>query len=544
MPHRRHQDAATPIQPRIDGGRITRITGVVRRLGTATAVEAAAAVLIIIAAILVRSWALQTQPGGLYPDEAAEGLSAQSLLTIPGYHPVFFNSDGGREALYAYIVAAAFKVFGSSVLSLRGTAAAVGVAGVVATYVAVRRFGRGPALVAMAWTAGSLWMIAVSRDGFRNILTVLIGAAALAALLRWGDRPSRWSATAAGVAVALGFWTYQPLKLLPLLAILWLLWMRARDRERFQALLSTSRWAGVAFVVVVAPIVYTAITDFSAYFGRAAFVSVFNSGSLSTDTYPVHILKTLGMFLFTGDPNPRHDVSALPLLGPVLVVPFLLGIWHCWRRRDDHGYALVLLGLPVFLIPPLVANEGGAPHFLRSLGLEPYVAACIGLGCVEGIAIVRRLASGNPGSERSVTWTGWMICAIALTALGIASAVTYLNRPVADRYAAFTFADVALANAAVNNSTDGGPSTLVILDGYDAMDVQFLDAGRLPTMVAPMTRIANAAVYTLIVAPSRADIAAAVGSGIAAEAKVGATDPQGNPVVFEVVPQPEVPALP
>jgi 4-amino-4-deoxy-L-arabinose transferase-like glycosyltransferase len=492
----------------------------------------------------VRSWALQTQPGGLYPDEAAEGLSAQSLLTIPGYHPVFFNSDGGREALYAYIVAAAFKVFGSSVLSLRGTAAAVGVAGVIATYVAVRRFGRGPALVAMAWTAGSLWMIAVSRDGFRNILTVLIGAAALAALLRWGDRPSRWSATAAGVAVALGFWTYQPLKLLPLLAILWLLWMRARDRERFQALLSTWRWAGVAFVVVVAPIVYTAITDFSAYFGRAAFVSVFNSGSMSTETYPVHILKTLGMFLFTGDPNPRHDVSALPLLGPVLVVPFLLGIWHCWRRRDHHGYALVLLGLPVFLIPPLVANEGGAPHFLRSLGLAPYVAACIGLGCVEGIAIVRRLASGNPGSERSVTRTGWMICAIALTALGIASAVTYLNRPVADRYAAFTFADVALANAAVNNSTDGGPSTLVILDGYDAMDVQFLDAGRLPTMVAPMTTIANAAVYTLILAPSRADIAAAVGSGIAAEAKVGATDPQGNPVVFEVVPQPEVPALP
>ena len=102
---------------------------------------------------------------------------------------MFFNSDGGREALYAYIVAAVFKVFGSSVLTLRGTAAAVGVAGVIATYVAVRRFGRGPALIAMAWTAGSLWMIAVSRDGFRNILTVLVGAAALAALAALG-RPA------------------------------------------------------------------------------------------------------------------------------------------------------------------------------------------------------------------------------------------------------------------------------------------------------------------------------------------------------------------
>jgi 4-amino-4-deoxy-L-arabinose transferase-like glycosyltransferase len=492
----------------------------------------------------VRFWALNSQPGGLYPDEAAEGLSAQSLLSIPGYHPVFFNSDGGREALYAYIVAAVFKVFGSSVLTLRGAAAAVGVAGVLATYVAVRRFGRGPAMMAMAWSAGSLWMIAVSRDGFRNILTVLVGAAALAALLRWGDRPSRGSAVIAGVAVALGFWTYQPLKLLPLLAILWLIWMRARDRERFLTLRATGTWAVVAFVVVVAPMVFTAITDFSAYFGRAAFVSVFNSGSMSMDSFPVHILKTLGMFLFTGDPNPRHDVSALPLLGPVLVVPFLLGIWHCWRRRDDHGYALVLLGLPVFLIPPLIANEGGAPHFLRSLGLAPSVAACVGLGCLEGIAIVRRLIAGMPRAERSVTRTGWGVCALAVTALGVVSAVTYLNRPVTDRYAAFTFADVALADAAVDNSTDGGASTLVILDSYDAMDVQFLDAGRVPTIVAPMTRIANPAVYSLIVAPSRADIAAAVGAGIAAEARVGATDPYGNPVVFDVVPQASVPTLP
>jgi hypothetical protein len=158
--------------------------------------------------------------------------------------------------------------------------------------------------------------------------------------------------------------------------------------------------------------------------------------------------------------------------------------------------------------------------------------------------LLTRLTPRISWPERSMTRNAWTVCGIAVTALGIASVVTYLERPVADRYAAFTFADVALANAGVDNATDGGPSTLVILDSYDAMDIQFLDAGRLPTIVAPMTRIANPAVYTLIVAPSRADIAAAVGSGISGEAQAGATDPEGNPVVYEVVPQPEVPALP
>ncbi|HUZ69391.1 MAG TPA: glycosyltransferase family 39 protein [Candidatus Saccharimonadales bacterium] len=458
---------------------------------------------------------------------------------MPGYHPVFFNSDGGREALYAYIVAGVFRVFGSSVLTLRGTAAALGVMGVIATYFAVRRFGRGPALLAMLWTAGSLWMIAVSRDGFRNIITVLVGAAALALLLRWGDRPSRGIAVLAGAAIALGFWTYQPLKLLPVLTILWLLWIRARDRQRFSGVLATWRWAAVAFLVVAAPMIVTAITDTSGYFGRAASVSAIFAGAGSPDSYPVHVLRTVAMFLITGDPNERHDVHALPLLGPVLFVAFALGIWRCWRRRDDHGHALVLLGLVVFLLPPLLATEGFAPHFLRSLGLAPYVAACIGLGCVEAVDIARRFAPRLSSVDApTITRIAWCACAFAVTGVGIASAVTYVNRPIEDRYSPFTFADVALARAAVNNATDGGPSTLLILDSYDAMDVQFLDAGRVPTIIEPMRSVGNPAVYTLVVAPSVADIAAAVGAPLAAEAHVVATDPSGTPVAFEVVPEP------
>ena len=81
----------------------------------------------------------------------------------------------------------------------------------------------------------------------------------------------------------------------------------------------------------------------------------------------------------------------------------------------------------------------------------------------------------------------------------------------------------------------------MIIDDYDAMDVQFLDAGRLPTIIEPGHAVGNPAVYSVVVAPSRADIAQAVGAGIAAQARVVASDPYGNPVVFEVVPEPGVP---
>jgi hypothetical protein len=345
----------------------------------------------------------------------------------------------------------------------------------------------------------------------------------------------------AGVAVALGLWTYQPLKLLPLLALLWLLRIRARDRDRFIALRATWRWALAAFVVVAAPMLVTAITDASGYFGRAASVSAFYVGAGSPDSYPVHVLRTLGMFLVTGDPNERHDVNALPLLGPLLFVPFALGVWRCWRRRDDHAHALVLLGLCVFLLPPLLATEGFAPHFLRSLGLAPYVAAAVGLGCLEVVDIARDVAPRFGGIDRTaITRAGWAACAVAVAAVGVASVVTYVNRAIVDRYAPFTFADVALAGAAVNNATGGGPSTLLILDSYDAMDVQFLDAGRIPTIIEPMRAVGNPAVYSLVVAPSVADIAAAIGAPLAAAAHVVATDPSGTPVAFAVVPEPAV----
>jgi Dolichyl-phosphate-mannose-protein mannosyltransferase len=493
-------------------------------IGSRRMLVAVAALLIVAGAAAVRLADLGSQPGGLYPDEAAEGVTASRILHDPGYHPLFIAEDAGREPLFAYVVAGAFAVFGESTVTLRTVSAVIGILGVLAIGMALRRFGAGVALTAMAWAAGSLWLICVGRDGMRNILVPLAGAIALAALLRWSDHPGRLSAVLAGAAIGAGLWTYQPLKLLPLLALVWLWLLRRRNRGAYRNLVADVRWCIGAFVVVGGPMMFAALTQPGNYFGRGAETSAFNGGN-SQDGVVTHIIRTLGQFTFVGDPNQRHDVNGMSLLGWPLFLLAVVGVVVAWRRRDQAAYLLLLLGLAVFFLPPLVATEGSAPHFLRNLGLAPFVGAFVGLGAVGTVRWLSR-----HGSKR-LELVGGVVLAVALVVIGAGSAHAYFSRPVRDRYVAYSFAVVALAKAA-----NHGPRTAVVVDSYSAFDVEFLDAKNPPTRFDPNTRIPVPGQYRQIVAPSRADLVHAVGSALADRAVVASVDPNGKPVVLTVTP--------
>lgn len=482
------------------------------------------------AAIVLRFYDLAANPGvGLYGDEAAEGLDALKMLHQPGFHPdwlVWFQDDGGREALFAYVVAAAFHFFGEGTIILRGTAAAFGVAGVLAIGMLGRRFGTWTGIVAAAWAAGSLWLICVSRDGMRNTIVPLFAALALIALLRWAARPGRGAGAVAGAAVAVAaLYTYQPLKLLPVLVVVWLLWLRRADRPKYEELRAGIVPFAAAFLIVGAPMIAVAVTNPVNYFGRATEVSPLNPGVVA-DTSPVgHVIRTIGMFGFVGDQNGRHDVAALPLLPLPLVAVAAFGVWRLWRMRRDAAHALILLSLPVFLIPPLVATEGYSPHFLRVLGLAAPLGMTIGLGSAELVEWARRRWGPGAGGV-----------AISLVAVGLAavagwSGVTYLSRPIADRYETFSY-----QYAAMGRYADDHPGSAVIADEFSATDIQYLYYHDQPAFFSPGTKIENPARYSTVVATSLLDISKALGSEVAGRAEPVAWDPAGKPAVWAVSP--------
>jgi hypothetical protein len=356
----------------------------------------------------------------------------------------------------------------------------------------------------------------------RNTLVPLFAAAALAALLTWQRRPGRATAVLAGAATALAaLYTYQPLKLLPVLVLVWTWWLSRTNRSAFLAMRPTLPLAAASFLVVAAPMVVAAVTDPASYFGRAAGTSLFTD---PISELPDHWLRTLGMFTSTGDPNQRHDVGAAPLLGwPVFAIA-TVGLGRLWRQRHEPAQALILWSLPIFLLPPLLATEGGAPHFLRALGLAAPLAATIGIG-----------ASATAGwvGER---WAGMAragalaAAAAGLLALAIASGVGYQSRPVADRYDAFDYDLVALADAA-------GPADIAILDDYSAGVVRFLARPEPPGFVDPGTRLQDVPAGAKVLALTLEDLSAALGEVVTARAaRIIAVDPGGRPRVWAVTP--------
>ena len=97
--------------------------------------------LIFLAGIILRVYAIDRLPPGLFGDEAVEGLDALDVLA--GNFFIWFHAHLGREPLYVYLVALSYKFLGVTPFATRLPALMVGLLTIPTTFFLVREWARG-----------------------------------------------------------------------------------------------------------------------------------------------------------------------------------------------------------------------------------------------------------------------------------------------------------------------------------------------------------------------------------------------------------------
>ncbi len=421
-------------------------------------------IVIIIIASFLRLYNITELPPGLYPDEAMNGNNALEALSNTNFSAEggsafggkwFYPENNGREGLFINIQAISVAIFGNVPWALRSVSAIFGILTVLGIYFLVKelinyvsapletpplnetpireRLGlltgsteineklrNNIALLSSFFLATSFWHINFSRIGFRAIMAPFFIIFALYFLFRsFNKNYSLGSGILAGLFFGLGFHSYIAFRGLPILILIVFIIDWFKNPLRRDSLIKIFIWFVIISLIVFAPLGYHFIKNPQDFMGRTTQVSIFSSPTPIKDL-TINILKTAGMFNFSGDYNWRHNYAGKPELfwpvGILFVIGILLGLRMFFekvsRRLSGHGvptlvgtseaesqaanerlgerdrvfreeysqvYIILFAWIAIAALPVVVSNEG-IPHALRAIIMIPPIFILAGIG--------------------------------------------------------------------------------------------------------------------------------------------------------------------
>ena len=372
-------------------------------------------------AAFLRLYRLDALPPGDGHDVAQYGVDALQILA--GARPVFLESNFGREALFSYLVALAYRFTGPGAYGIHLTSALIGVATVPAVWLAARELFREQRatvlatlpLLAAFLSAVSYWHLNWSRVGLRVILVPLFAALIVFALWRGfgASRPDRsrrpvrswaWFAIA-GALLGLSLYTYQAARLLPVLVAMAFV-LRALERRRWtRADTSGALLVGAAALVVYLPLGVYAAQHPGALSVRIQQATVMQPG-LPLAEQVGQLARQAATALLTyslrGDTDPQFTIPGRPSLNPFLSLGLLAGVLAALWRFRRSPYLFLLAWLLLLTAPAMVADQAATAK--RYLGAFPAAMMLVSVGLL--LPFEWRVARGGwrvAGDELRVT---------------------------------------------------------------------------------------------------------------------------------------------
>ncbi len=351
-------------------------------------------------ALLFRLWQLDSVPPGLHFDEAIDLRWGHNI--VAGARPIYITEGWGREALYYYFLATVLQIIPDNVLALRLTAVLCSLGSLLAIYFWVHRIINPlAAWMTTAWFSVIFWSVFTSRFAVRDISLLLL--ASLTFIIFWYAyclpdnhtlpralprfTPANWQLLLfilAGFLLGLTMYTYQPARFLPIVFILFGLYLFLFHRLEFKRQWWRLGLFGAIALLVALPLIITVINNSIGEAERAWTIEPLTQ-LLQGNIQPVwqNGIATLKMFTISGDPLNSYNVSGRPVFQPAwtgvfFYIGLLIALWR-WRQPI---YAFLLICLVIMLAPTVLTIS--APNFNRTLVAQTAVFIIAALPVSEG----------------------------------------------------------------------------------------------------------------------------------------------------------------
>ena len=426
--------------------------------------------LVLLVALAMRLYRIDSLPFGLWRDEARHGLFALRIVDNPDYRPTYIAAERvNMPALGLYPFALALWAGGVGLSTMRVVTALAGALTVLPLYGLVRRLsGRSDlALLSAALLAISSWHTTISRFSFPTIFDPLLTLSGLWLLTlaldgrRGTGDGRRWTVDgesasdhhlpssvqrliagfAAGACLGLAVQTYHTGRVAPVLGAGLALLLLIRNRRRWRTWLAGVAAAGLGLGLVIWPLASYALSQPAAFNDRVGDVFLLSEKSLR-GLAPLAVLdeaarRHLLMFNVQGDINGRHHAPYRPLLDYVTGIGLLAGAAALLRRLGDWRSLFVFGGLALGLAPSALAVD--APHAMRSLDACAFACIIAALGWAEiwrllrgkMVHIEQKVASVKSSPRVASRWplaaSFWP--SLLVLALGLNAAVYFVIMP-------------------------------------------------------------------------------------------------------------------
>ena len=366
----------------------------------ATQAERILPVVVLLVAIFLRLYSLDTVPRGFSYDEVWNGLDA--LRILDGERPIFLTENSGREALFIYLQALSIAFLGQTGLGLRVVSAIMGILTVVAAYMLVRRmFSARVALLTCGWLSVSFWHVIFSRVGLRGISLPLFLAVGFYCLWRGLEgvsaqatassgsitttnrpRPIIWFALG-GIVIGLSLYTYVTARFAPFVILALALYIALLHRRLLRQTLPGLVLALAMTTLAFLPQGLFFLTHPESFLERAQDAWVFNlglHGDNAGQALFASALRSLGMFAIRGDSYWGTFISGRPIFDPLSALLMLMGLALAARRFREPACGFIIIWLVVMFVPNILTMD--TPSSLRTIALIPAIFILPALGAV------------------------------------------------------------------------------------------------------------------------------------------------------------------